>query len=211
MNTLDDIQLKRYFHYLLKLNWSLKSISRSGRLYFDHFRKVKGKKVYKELIITKEQYYNSYEELLLHCEALLSSVAFADIKLFEILKEEFGFKIKNWKEHIAISQEMPSVKDIDNLFDTPSKDNIESSIKQKETKHLTKLNWNGNKNQLYYILRQLKECGLIGNTYDELVDFLHESVIGFENDNKETTRGALKRKKTLPKAKRISLDTGKEE
>jgi hypothetical protein len=69
-----------------------------------------------------------------------------------------------------------------------------------------KLNWKGNKNQLYSVLRQLKEMDLIGNTYDELVDFLHANVIGFETANKDTTRGALNKKSALPKAKRINLD-----
>lgn len=70
-----------------------------------------------------------------------------------------------------------------------------------------KLNWTGNKNQLYSVLRQLKGQDLIGNTYDELVEFLHSHVTGFENDNKGTTARESKRDVQLPKSKRVNLDT----
>lgn len=75
-----------------------------------------------------------------------------------------------------------------------------------------KLNWRGNKNQLYAVLRQLKnDYELIGNSYNSLADFLIQNVTGFENTKKETIEKELKKKQPLPHAKRVSVNVTEEE
>ena len=49
-----------------------------------------------------------------------------------------------------------------------------------------KLKWEGQKNQLYQVLRDLKEQELISNSYNQLADFLIQNVIPFQNNSKET-------------------------
>lgn len=66
--------------------------------------------------------------------------------------------------------------------------------------------WKGQKNQLYHVLRQLKDAEFIISTYDELVDFMHDAITIFQNSNKETTRAAFKRNDQPPKPRRIKLD-----
>ncbi|OLY91219.1 hypothetical protein SAMN05444008_11293 [Cnuella takakiae] len=69
-----------------------------------------------------------------------------------------------------------------------------------------KLNWLGQKNQIYQVLRKLKQDGLIGNSYNELADFLIQNVVGFHNTKKETVEKELKRGDLPKKGKRIDLD-----
>ncbi len=71
--------------------------------------------------------------------------------------------------------------------------------------NLIKLNWKGQKNQIYQVLRELKEQELITNTYNELADFLIQNVIPFQNTKKETIEKELKKKKPLPKNKRVRI------
>jgi hypothetical protein len=72
-----------------------------------------------------------------------------------------------------------------------------------------KLNWKGQKNQLYSVLRQLKiDHELIGNSFNSIADFLIQNVIGFENTSKETIEKELKKKQILPKPKRIEIFPG---
>lgn len=75
-----------------------------------------------------------------------------------------------------------------------------------------KLVWKGQKNQLYSVLRQLKnDHELIGNSYNSLADFLIQNVTGFENTSKETIEKELKKRNPLPKGKRINVTPEKEE
>ncbi len=75
-----------------------------------------------------------------------------------------------------------------------------------------KLIWKGQKNQLYNVLRQLKnDYELIGNSYNSIADFLIENVTGFENTGKETIEKELKKTAPLPKAKRINITPGEVE
>jgi hypothetical protein len=73
--------------------------------------------------------------------------------------------------------------------------------------NLIKLNWKGQKNQIYQVLRELKEQEFIANSYNELADFLIQNVIPFQNTSKETIEKELKKKKALPKNKRVKIST----
>jgi hypothetical protein len=73
-----------------------------------------------------------------------------------------------------------------------------------------RLKWEGQKNQLYNVLRQLKDKELISNSYNELADFLKNHVIPFHTTAKETIEKELKKKADLPKDRRINLDTSPE-
>lgn len=75
-----------------------------------------------------------------------------------------------------------------------------------------KLQWKGQKNQLYNVLRQLKEdYELIGNSYNDLAEFIKFNVIGFENTKKGTIEKELPKKESLPKPKRIKIEPDKAE
>jgi hypothetical protein len=79
---------------------------------------------------------------------------------------------------------------------------------------MVKLKWEGQKNQLYSVLSQLKDKDLIKNTYNELADFLKNHVLGFQVTAKETIEKELKKNYDLPenlaKNKRINLDLDQE-
>jgi hypothetical protein len=74
-----------------------------------------------------------------------------------------------------------------------------------------KLQWIGQKNQIYNVLRQLKDYDLIANSYNSLADFLIQNVTGFEDTKKETIETEFKRNKDLPKPKRIKIEPGEAE
>jgi hypothetical protein len=100
----------------------------------------------------------------------------------------------------SISEAMVRVSD-------EEKEALLTSGPYESERNLHKLKWIGAKNQLYNVLRQLKnEYGLITNSYNELADFLMEHVTGFENTKKETIEKELKKKQPLPKSKRININ-----
>lgn len=78
-------------------------------------------------------------------------------------------------------------------------------------KNENKLQWKGQKNQIYNVLRQLKDYDLIANSYNSLADFLIQNVTGFEDTKKETIETEFKRNKDLPKPKRIKIEPGEAE
>ena len=47
---------------------------------------------------------------------------------------------------------------------------------------------------------------MIGNSYNELADFLILNVISFEKTKKETVEKELKKKQQPPKNKRVSIN-----
>ena len=69
---------------------------------------------------------------------------------------------------------------------------------------LAKLNWDGNKIQLIYLLHKLKKLGLISNTYESLSEFLINNINQFDGDNKQTIMDDLKNG-TFPK-RGVNLD-----
>ncbi|XVJ66862.1 MAG: hypothetical protein HEQ40_12110 [Lacibacter sp.] len=74
----------------------------------------------------------------------------------------------------------------------------------------TKLIWNGQKNQLYSILRQLKELTykdnpLLSNSYNSLAEFVKQNVSGFEKTKKGSIEKEITKPKPLPKNKRIEI------
>lgn len=69
-----------------------------------------------------------------------------------------------------------------------------------------KLNWLGQKNQLYYVIRLLKEKGLLGNSYEEIALFLKTSVDQFQDTALSTITKAIGKETTLPKSRRINID-----
>ena len=73
---------------------------------------------------------------------------------------------------------------------------------------LIKIKWSGQKNQLYDVLRILKEeKKLIENSYPDLAVFLKQTFEGFENTALSTIQTELQRDKRPPKGKRVNLDT----
>ena len=122
--------------------------------------------------------------------------------LYMDLWNELFHKLKNDKLYLSIREFHNNT-----LSDIPN--NTQSDI-PKEGK--TKLIWNGQKNQLYSVLRQLKEDrGLIGNSIESLAEFLIQNVTGFEATKKNTIETEYKRNKLIRKDKRIKIDPGEAE
>lgn len=67
------------------------------------------------------------------------------------------------------------------------------------------LHWEGNNNQLYDVIRQLKERGNISNSYTDLAVFLKFNFDNFSNTSLSTIETELQRGKRPTKAKRINL------
>lgn len=73
-------------------------------------------------------------------------------------------------------------------------------------KRIIKLDWKGQKNQLYFVIRELKnKYEFINNSYNEIAEFLIENVSGFQNTKKETVEKELKKNTKLPKNKRVEI------
>lgn len=92
------------------------------------------------------------------------------------------------------------------------KDNIE---KPKSKEHSLKLNWTLQKNQLYYVFRQLKnEHSAISMSYDDIAEFIKENIVGFETTKKGTIEKELKKDLddtlNFPKNKRIKVKIEKD-
>lgn len=70
---------------------------------------------------------------------------------------------------------------------------------------LIKLKWTGQKNQIYSILRELKNKGFIENSYEDLAVFLKQNVDSFQNTSISTIIKEIGKDKKPPKNKRIEL------
>lgn len=68
-----------------------------------------------------------------------------------------------------------------------------------------KLQWEGQKNQMYWVLNELKGQGLISNSHEQLADFLRQCVTGFEGTAHITITTELSRGKPPTKSKRPNL------
>jgi hypothetical protein len=69
-----------------------------------------------------------------------------------------------------------------------------------------KLKWLGQKNQLYDVLRELKNKGLIGNSYEDLAVILKQHVDKFQHTSLSTIQKEMSKNKRPPKNKRVNLD-----
>jgi hypothetical protein len=69
-----------------------------------------------------------------------------------------------------------------------------------------KLKWVGQKNQLYDVLRGLKNKGLIGNSYEDLAVILKQNVEIFQHTSLSTILKEIGKDKRPPKNKRVDLD-----
>lgn len=87
--------------------------------------------------------------------------------------------------------------------------------KSKSKEHSLKLNWTLQKNQLYYVFRQLKnEHNAISMSYDDIAEFIKENIVGFETTKKGTIEKELKKDLddtlNFPKNKRIKVKIEKD-
>jgi len=190
-----------------------------------------------QLIGTLQNKIESYVFLEDNIEIILSKVRFIDeliqywsdiitqwdlgkenVMLSEVMTEEvfksfeglyifqFGIKYENtsiYKIDAFILKYFLHLKDY--IIEVKGQNNFTSNQQN------VKLIWKGQKNQLYNVLRQLKNLDLIGNSYNNLADFLIENVSGFENTSKETIEKEIKKIKDLPKPKRINIDANRED
>jgi hypothetical protein len=66
--------------------------------------------------------------------------------------------------------------------------------------------WRGQKNQLYDVLRQLKDKDLLANSYEDLAVFIKQNVDIFKNTSLSTIQKELGKDKRPPKNKRLNID-----
>lgn len=92
-----------------------------------------------------------------------------------------------------------------------NKNSVINILDEKKDNEKLKLKWSGQKNQLYNVLRQLKDRGLILNSYNNLADFLIQNVTGFEETKKETITKEIQRNIPIPKSKRFTVDPDNQE
>jgi len=123
-------------------------------------------------------------------------------------RQSFYFDTNHFKRTFTL-HEFKNLIDGFNDFVSSSKE-LEQIEKIKEPERVNKplkLKWTGNKNQLYSVIRQLKnDFELITNSYNELAEFLISNVTGFENTSKETVEKELKKDKQPPKPRRVNIN-----
>lgn len=90
-------------------------------------------------------------------------------------------------------------------------ENSDTTI-SKDSNSTVKIKWEGQKNQLYSVIRQLKnDYSLITNSYDELAEFIVNNFYGFTPSNRRTVETELKKEQNLPKRKRVKINPDKED
>ena len=68
------------------------------------------------------------------------------------------------------------------------------------------IKWDGNNNQLYDVIRQLKKRGLIISSYADLAIFLKKNIDKLEHTALSTIQKELERGQRPTKARRVNLD-----
>lgn len=84
-----------------------------------------------------------------------------------------------------------------------------------DEKTIIKLNWKGQKNQLYYVIRQLKiDHEMLDESYDDLAKFIKQSFSFFSNTKVSTIAKELKKdtnlSENLSKKKRLNTKLNKD-
>ncbi len=79
------------------------------------------------------------------------------------------------------------------------------AVTKEPTRGPVTLKWTGQKNQLYHVLRVLKEKGFLANSYEDLAVFLKTNVDVFTDNSISTINKELGKTKTIPKSKRVDL------
>lgn len=126
-----------------------------------------------------------------------------DYKSYRYSTNQLGFGFIQFHGGSRIS--LNKINDVEKAFEQLTIKVVE--MEGKETDRKIKLKWKGSKVQLYHVIRQLKnDYEMIGNSYNELADFLILNVISFENTGKETVEKELKKKRLPPKNKRLNID-----
>jgi hypothetical protein len=184
----------------------------------------KDRETAKELLLNKFRIYREANPRFIHFvnSTILNIQSIIEIQTAEFVKQwlldnpeknfedappKKSFWFNNGHLKVSINKKM-----IQNLIEG-FKDFEEETNKSKhpieilpEKNRVIKLKWTGNKNQLYSVIRQLKnDYELITNSYNELADFLIANVTGFENTKKETVEKEIKKDQPLPKERRVNI------
>lgn len=174
--------------------------------------------------VQKDRYIKDKEEMKEMQKGLIArgtNFAKPTIDSFQNLDwNKIHFYYNNGKIRIAEIRNSVTIYEFDirNLlrgieeFDSYLKSNSNQEIQKNNN---IKLNWVLQKNQLYYVFRQLKnEHNAISMSYDDIAQFIKENVVGFETTKKGTIEKELKKdlNDTLnfPKIKRIKVKIDKE-
>ena len=173
---------------------------------------IKTKKYYDDLVKTAQGSNITLYPIL---ESIEDIVLFIE-KEYENSGRDSGF-IDGFQEAISYHKEKYprvsrfGIEDVRRAFRTfitktlPLENNLDAETTDSTLSHV-KLKWVGQNNQLYSVLRQLKnDHKLISNTYDSLVDFLIQNVSGFTPDKRDTYLREIKKSNALPHSKRVGL------
>jgi len=109
--------------------------------------------------------------------------------------------VNGYSQFLTANEILKMLKSLDNLNEI---ENLkESGIEKENTQK--KLKWEGQKNQLYDVIRQLKKKELIANSYMEIATFICQNLEGFET-NFPTVLKEIQKDERPAKNKRIDLD-----
>jgi hypothetical protein len=138
LNCPDEKTFAKYFHYLVKIEWTLKEFTNRNRKHTEHLRELKDYEEWPYYSFgTSSDKYNSEDEIFGHCNYLLSAPSVEGIQIHFIIAEEFRYDPNKWKEHIAKKKLVPSLNDCENFLNKginkPEAQNlIEDSKKEKD-------------------------------------------------------------------------------
>jgi hypothetical protein len=220
----DDHTLRRYLHYLIKLYLPYAS-DINKKMVNDALEKANKVLVEKDTIDHGNikygynrfnYFYPSFDSLIYDCYSKAHEYGDYSNLLSNIITNEFGLEKRDWDKLFYLKGKelkAPGINDIEMFFNLEKIQPVHRErVEISEQLPKVKLQWRLQKNQLYAVLRQLKnEYEAIGNSYNELAEFIKQSVIGFEETSKETIEKELKKTTPLPKNKRIKLNPKEEQ
>lgn len=185
----DENGLLQYFYYLIKIHHKLKRNTK-GINESIQYLKNRYNAIYEiaEIDIFQSK-YNSFEELIFHCYWELDELFSCSIQFYCILKDEFGFKVKEWKDKVVNKVEMPSFFEIKSMFlNNESEGNLNKNLEVKTHELRTPNNEILNGTRIRIHEKRQKEKEELAEREDALNNTLLYKFISFFNwieDEKE--------------------------
>lgn len=159
----DENSLLQYFYYLIKIHHKLKGCTKGIGEEINYLKKRYNITFERAVIDPFQSKFNSFEELKLFCYWELNSILSSPIQFYTILKGEFGFKVKDWKDKVINNAELPSFFEIKSMFisDMATKEfsTIEPLPEYEFKRDIQKMAWLNELGILKPILERCKEGG----------------------------------------------------
>lgn len=178
------------------------------RFYIDQLREIAFiYNEYKNIIFTDKEFTHFRSET--DCQNLFQKIIirnyeFADCLFVEIQRICMRFDVDYYEicDSISFDKEMFDCSYTEMYHQYKGSKKLEKHETDNTQK---KLKWEGQKNQLYDVIRQLKKKELIANSYTEIATFICQNLEGFEK-NFITVLKEIQKEERPAKNKRIDLD-----